>query len=45
MSHNPEEWYKIWRKTDLFQNDKKNDPSTQKSEKLALWLVPIVQSI
>ena len=49
MSHDTEDWCKIWRKTDfLLQNDKNLvnfDTSTQKSQKFALWLVPFMQII
>ena len=49
MSHDAKEWCKIWRKTYfLFKNDKNLvnfDPSTRKSKKFPLWLVPFVQSM
>ena len=46
MSYDHGEWCKIWRKTDLlFPKWQEFDPSTQKSQKFALWLVPIAQSI
>ena len=49
ISHDPKEWCKIWRKTDLlfqkWQEFGENWPSTQKSEKCALSLIAILQSI
>ena len=49
MSLDTKEWCKIWIKTYFcFKNDKNLvsfDPSTKKSKKFALWLVPSVQSI
>ena len=49
MSHDTEEWCKIWRKTNfLFQNWQEFgefDPSTKKSKKLTPWLVLLVKSI
>ena len=50
MCHDNEEWYKIWRRTDLlFQNwhngFDKFWPKHSKVSKLGLWWVPFVQSL
>ena len=49
MSYDPENWYKIWRKTDLlfqkWQEFGEFWSEYLKSQKFALLLVPIVQSI
>ena len=49
ISHDTEEWCKIWRKTDLLiQNDKNLmnvDLSTRTVSKGCTWLVPLMQSI
>ena len=49
MSHDTEEWYKIWRKTDsLFQKSQEFGEfwsEHSKSQKFPFWLVPFVQRI
>ena len=49
MSHDPEDWCKIWRKTDLlfqkWQEFGKFWPDHSKVSKFALSLVTVVQSI
>ena len=49
VSHDTEDWCKIWIKTDLcFKTDKNLvnfDSSTQKSQKFTLWLVLYVKSM
>ena len=49
MSHDPEDWCKMWRKTDLllqkWQEFGEIWPDSSKVSKIALSFVPIVQSI
>ena len=49
MPHDTEEWYKIWRKTDLLRQKWQEFgelwPEHLKFSKSSLWLIPFVQSI